>query len=222
MAVKKHRKKRKRKPEPPIGLNKILTPDEEMRFMDYLVSVSGDPGGVQTCLIFDIMLQTGVRVSEMCGLRVKDMPKYMGGNVIRVHLGKGGRSRDIPVSQRIVRNVNKYIRDFRPSTLPPSVRHSDSRKKVFYSAMKKPFTRDGIAYKIEHLGRLAGIEKRLAPHMVRHTFATNALLDNKTTVPVLQALMGHSKISTTQRYIHTAGLLDTRLGKALDRGRWVL
>ena len=61
------KKKKQRKPEPPTGLNKILTPTEETQFMDYLISVSGDPGGVQNCLIFDLMLQTIRLASDVFG-----------------------------------------------------------------------------------------------------------------------------------------------------------
>ena len=210
----------KRKPEAPIGLDRILTPAEEKRFMDYLISVSGDPRGVQNCLIFDLMLQTGMRVSELCNLRVKDCPGYLGGRVVRVHQGKGKKSRDIPVSRRITANLSNYLRNHRPATLPEWVRISDRRKQVFYSVRKKPFTRDGIGYKIGRFGRLAGIEKHLTPHMTRHTFATNALLKNRVSLSELQTLLGHTKISTTERYLHCAELLNPRVGNALDRGEW--
>jgi site-specific recombinase XerD len=216
------KKKKRRKPEAPIGLDKILTPAEEKQFMSFLISVSGDPGGAQNCLIFDLMLQTGLRVSELCKLRVKDCPGYLGGHVIRVHQGKGRKSRDIPVSNRIAANLSNYLKDYRPATLSPSVRVSDRRKAVFYSARKRPFNRDQVAYLFRKLASKAGIDKHVHPHMTRHTFATNALLKSRASVAELQVILGHSKLTTTQRYLHTAELLDDRLGNALDRGEWAI
>jgi len=216
------KKKKRRKPEAPIGLDKILTPAEEKRFMYFLESVTGDPSGVQNCLIFDLMLQTDLRVSELCKLRVKDCPGYLGGHVIRVHQGKGRKSRDIPVSERIAVNLSKYLKNYRPATLPSTVRSSDRRKPVFNSAQRKPYNRDKIAYLLQKLASKAGIDKHVHPHMTRHTFATNALLENRASVSELQVLLGHSKLATTQRYIHTAELLDDRLGTVLDRGEWAI
>ena len=215
------KKRKRRKPEAPIGLDKILVPGEEKQFMDYLISVSGDQGGVQWCVMLDLMLQTGMRVSEICALRVKDCPGYLGGRVVRVHQGKGKKSRDIPVSARISRNLSGYLKEHRAGTLPAGVRVSDRRKRVFYTA-KKAFTRDGIGYKIARFGRLAGIEKHLTPHMTRHTFATRAILSGKVTLPELQTLLGHTKLATTERYLHCARLLNPRVGDALDRGEWVI
>lgn len=216
------KKKKQRKPEAPIGLDKILTPVEEKQFMGFLVSVSGDPGGVRNCLIFDLMLQTGMRVSELCDLRVKDCPGYLGGYVIRVHQGKGSKSRDIPVSKRVAVNLGLYLKDYRPATLPDSVRVSDRRKPVFYCDRQRPFNRDQVRYLFEKLARGAGITKHVHPHMTRHTFATNALIEGRVNVVELQLLLGHSKLATTQRYVHTAGLLNDRLGSALDRGEWTI
>ena len=214
--------KRKRKPEAPIGLDKILTPAEEKRFMEYLISVSGDDGGVRNCLIFDLMFQTGLRVSELCNLRVKDCPGYLGGHVIRVHLSKGRKSRDIPVSARIAGNLSNYLKRHRPATLPSTVRVSDRRKPVFYSTRRRPYNRDQIAYLLRKLASKAGMLKHVHPHMTRHTFATNELLNNRASLSELQILLGHSKLATTQRYLHTAELLDDRLGSVLDRGEWAI
>ncbi len=216
------KRRKKRKPEAPVGLDKILTPAEEKQFMAFLVSVSGEAGGVRTCLIFDLLLQTGMRVSELCDLRVKDCPGYLGGYVIRVHQGKGGRSRDIPVSERIAVNLGLYLRKYRPGTLTASVRVSDRRKRVFYNDCRRPFNRGQIRYMLGSMAVRAGIGKHIHPHMTRHTFATNALLKGRVTLPELQLLLGHSKLATTQRYVHTAGLLNNKLGSALDRGGWAI
>lgn len=189
--------------------------------MDYLASVSGNEGGVRDCLIFDLMLQTGMRVSELCNLRIKDCPGYLGGRVVRVHQGKGKKSRDVPISSRVTKNLSVYLKKHRIETLPRTIRASDRRKPVFYYK-KRPFTRDVIGYKIKQIGRLADIEKHLTPHMTRHTFATNALLKNRISLPELQIIMGHTKIATTERYLHCAELLSPRVGNALDRGHWTI
>ncbi|MFC1675561.1 tyrosine-type recombinase/integrase [Planctomycetota bacterium] len=214
--------KKKRKPETPIGLNKILTPTEEKRFKDYLVSVQNDPDGVKRLLIFDIMLNTGLRVSELCKLRVKDTPKYQGGNVIQIHRGKGQKTRNIPVSDRIRRNINIYIKVYRPATLPGHIRPSDSRRQLFFSRTKKRYNRRSVAYLISQLGKKAGIAKHLTPHMCRHTFATRLLVDRKVTLAELQMLLGHSKISSTQKYLHVIDLLNPTVANAIDGGGGVL
>ena len=216
------KKKKKRRPESSVGLDKILTPSEEDGFMDYMLSQIGEAEGLKFYLIFDLLLLTGLRVSELCNLRVKDTPRYLGANAVRVYLGKFKKNRDIPVSQRMAKNISMYLRKIRPSTLPSTVRVSDSRKPVFYSATKKTFTRDTIGYQIARSGRLAEIEKHLTPHMCRHTFATRALMKNKINLPELQIFMGHVKITTTQRYIHLVTLLTGDYGERLDRRETVL
>ncbi|KKN73148.1 hypothetical protein LCGC14_0403200 [marine sediment metagenome] len=212
---------KKRKPEAPIGLNKFLTSDEERRFMEYMVSVSGDEGGVQNCLIFDLMLQTGLRVSELCGLRAKDTPKYLGANAIHVHESKGQKSRDIPISDRLAARLSDYLKNYRPATLPQTVRASDRRKQVFYSALKQPYKRAAIAHKLKKFTLLAGLDKHVTPHMTRHTFATLSLFENRLNTKQLQALLGHSKLATTEMYLYPVGLLNPEFGNNLDRGRWV-
>ena len=190
--------------------------------MEYLWSRTGDKEGVKFYLMFDLMLMTGLRVSELCNLRVKDTSRYLGAHAIRVYLGKFSKNRDIPISRRMSHNMAVYIKKYRGSTLPGSVRASDSRKRVFYAATKKPFTRDSVGYHIERLGKEAGIVKHLTPHMCRHTFATRALMGNKINLPELQIFLGHSKLATTQRYIHLVTLLTGDYGERLDRGETML
>ncbi len=214
--------KKKRKPDSPIGLDKILTPAEETKFTDHMASQMGEPEGAKLYLIFDLMLMTGIRVSELCNLRVKDTPGYLGMNAVRVYLGKNKKNRDIPVSKRMAANIRTYRKDLRPQTLPAHVRASDSRQRMFYSSLKKPFTRRGLGYQIARCGRLAGIVKHLTPHMCRHTFATRALMDSKINLPELQIFMGHAKITTTQSYIHLVTLLTGDYGERLDRSEIVI
>lgn len=211
-----------RKPEGPIGLDKILTPAEERQFMDYMVSVSGDEGGMANWLMFGLMLMTGMRVSELCALRVKDTPVYLGVNAVHVHESKGRKSRDIPIGERLTESLLTYLKDYRPATLPASVRASDRRKPVFYSELKRPYGRDRIAYKLKKFALQAGLVKHFTPHMCRHTFATLSLFEKRIEISLLQALLGHSKLAITQRYLHTAELMNPGLGNALDRGEGVL
>lgn len=209
-----------RKPEAPIGLNKILTPDEEVQFMEYMVSVSGDEGGVRFCLIFDLMLQAGLRVEELCNLRVKDTPKYQGGAVIHVHLGKGNRSRDIPISDRLAAKLAYYLKNYRPATLPASVKGKGIGKPVFYSQWKRPYKTAAIAHKLKQFVLRAGLDKHVTPHMCRHTFATLSLFQKRLNISLLQTLLGHSNLATTQKYLHPLVLLDPDAGNRLDRGNW--
>ena len=215
--------KMKRKPESSVGLDRILTPSEEGLFMDHLVSrMNEDAVSMTFYVIFELMLLTGLRVTEACKLRLKDTPRYLGAPAIRVFEGKGGKSRDVPISKRLAKDIKMYIKQHRPATLPAHFRVSDRTKRLFYSPLKKPFNRRTLAYHIGRIGELAGITKHLTPHMCRHTFATMALVGNKLKMHELQMFMGHAKITTTQLYIHTAMLLTEDYGERLDRFETVI
>ena len=136
---------------------------------------------------------TGVRVSELVGVRVRDL--HLDEQFVSV-FGKGAKERLVPIGGRAVGAVAIYLRETRPR-----LDRGKSEGRVFLNARGAPLTRMGV-WKIlrEHVAT-AGIEKRVTPHTLRHTFATH-LLEGGADLMAVQEMLGHADISTTQIYTH--------------------
>ncbi|MCP4136495.1 MAG: tyrosine-type recombinase/integrase [bacterium] len=147
--------------------------------------------GLRDCLIFELLYSTGCRVSEICGMSCSDLLKS--NPVVR---GKGGKDRWIFVG----REARKALNDYLP------IRKVRLRKKdddsLLLDILGKPITARGIYYIIENYIKKAGFSKKVSPHTFRHSFATG-LVNEGADIRVVQELLGHSSISTTQIYTHT-------------------
>jgi integrase/recombinase XerD len=151
--------------------------------------------GMRDRTMLEVLYATGLRVSELVGLRLEQLNLRQG--VIRV-IGKGNKERLVPLGEQAVDWLERYIRDVRPdffhgrpdATLFPSNRGTVQTRQTFWYALKR--------YAI-----VAGINKPLSPHVLRHAFATH-LLNHGADLRVVQLLLGHSDISTTQIYTHVA------------------
>ncbi len=151
--------------------------------------------GMRDRAMLEVLYATGLRVSELVGLRLDQINLRQG--VIRV-IGKGNKERLVPLGEESVDWLNRYIRDVRPeyfkgqpdATLFPSNRGTPQTRQTFWHAIKR--------YAI-----VAGISKPMSPHVLRHAFATH-LLNHGADLRVVQMLLGHSDISTTQIYTHIA------------------
>jgi len=216
----RHKGKRKRKQI--IGWSKVLTKDEQQKMMRFLIRRAKTTTGRQhimsrrILLICDLLLNTGLRASELCNLRVKDSSYVLGRNVIEVYKGKGEKDRIIPISARLTRKISGYIKEMRPQTLPRHVRRSDFNPCLFYCHQRRPYTRDGLYRIIRKTAEKAGLAKRITPHKFRHTFATNSLL-KKVELERLRGLMGHASVTTTAKYLHIVEQMDSDLGEQLDQ-----
>lgn len=179
----KHEKKRRRRYA--LSPIKILTADERQILFDYL---SGKRPGIngkivnfecvlnkRNLLICQVLLCTGIRAQELCNLRLQDTPIGLQTNKIFVHRGKNDADRLIPISKRLSEEIAEYIRKIRPKMMPRHVRRGDLSKPLFYSHLRKQYTADGLYRLIKRIAARAGIEKRITPHMYRHTFATESL-----------------------------------------------
>lgn len=230
---------RKRKDD--VTWRKVFTPDEERQFMIYLRKRAYTIAGMRIYLICDILLNTGLRIQELAKLRVQDTPAVLGAEVIEVYMGKGKKDRTIPISSRLTKKIDKYIRDVRPKTLPRHIRHRDTSRPIFYSFQQRPYlqqvkvtnkrtgeikfrTRVSVSlYRmIKVLAQDAGIIKSVHPHMFRHTFAINTLNSKEEggagiNIYALQNLMGHSSLETTAKYLHFISGQTNRTGERLDR-----
>lgn len=151
--------------------------------------------GLRDRAMLEVLYATGLRVSELVGLRLDQVNLRQG--VVRV-VGKGNKERLVPLGEEAVDWLERYMRDSRPTmfrgrpdaTLFPSSRGQPMRRQTFWHAVKR--------YALQ-----AGIRKVLSPHVLRHAFATH-LLNHGADLRVVQMLLGHSDISTTQIYTHVA------------------
>ncbi|RND37500.1 site-specific tyrosine recombinase XerD [Lacticaseibacillus paracasei] len=151
------------------------------------------PLGLRDRAIFELMYATGLRVSEVVDLRLDQLHLAM--NLLQV-TGKGDKERLVPISPQATQWVDRYLQEDRPKLLKRV-----QPKNVFVNFHGGPMTRQGIWKNLKAYIASIGIEKDVTPHTLRHSFATR-LLENGADLRVVQELLGHSDISTTQIYTH--------------------
>lgn len=151
------------------------------------------PLGLRDRAIFELMYATGLRVSEVVDLRLDQLHLAM--NLLQV-TGKGDKERLVPISPQATQWVDRYLQEARPKLLKRV-----QPKNVFVNFHGGPMTRQGIWKSLKAYIASIGIEKDVTPHTLRHSFATR-LLENGADLRVVQELLGHSDISTTQIYTH--------------------
>lgn len=198
-----------------IGPGKIVNAEDQRRIMEYLRARANTIGGRRDLLIVDIMLNTGLRASELCRLRVCDTPVVIGRFVIEVYRGKGQKDRTIPISERLANEIARYVAEVRRWTLPRAVRRKDFDSPLFYSQRQKPYSRFGLWVKLVRVGIRVGLMKRLHPHMLRHSFATDALLKGEAVLKV-QRFMGHGSLATTTMYTRVVEDVTVGAGERID------
>jgi len=152
------------------------------------------PLGVRDRTIFEVMYATGLRVSELVNLSMDDL--HLDLELIKT-LGKGNKERLLPIGDTAITWLKKYFEQ----TRKPLVEKYGERKEVFLNFRGKKLTRQSIWRMIKKYIAQVGIKKDVTPHTLRHSFATN-LLENGADLRVVQELLGHSDISTTQIYTH--------------------
>jgi site-specific recombinase XerD len=144
-------------------------------------------GDVRNLAILLLLLNTGLRVSEVAGLKLSDVELSERKGQITVR-GKGTKVRTVPLNAEVRRALREYL------AKRPKVKHDA----VFVNQRGEPLGRLGIEYQVATLGRVAGLE-HLTPHMLRHTFAKN-LIDQSVSLDQVAMLMGHRSLTTTARY----------------------
>jgi len=151
--------------------------------------------GLRDRTMIEILYATGLRVSELTGLTMGQVNTRQG--VIRV-MGKGSKERLVPLGDEAMIMLDRYLQSARRTLLKG--RNADV---LFPSNRGQAMTRQTFWHLIRRYARLAGISKPLSPHVLRHAFATH-LLNHGADLRVVQLLLGHSDISTTQIYTHVA------------------
>lgn len=173
------------------SLPDTLTPRE----VEKLLASSGEstPIGLRDRAMLELLYATGLRVSELVGLKLGDVQAMIG--CVRT-LGKGRKERIVPVGEAALSEIDSYMRHARPV-----LEKKSGSSYLFLNRSGKGLTRQGFWKIIKRRALQAGIRKNITPHTLRHSFATH-LLENGADLRAVQAMLGHADISTTQIYTH--------------------
>lgn len=163
------------------------------------------PRGLRDKALIELLYATGLRVSELVGLRIADVRVQEG---FLKTVGKGSKERIVPIGDEAARWVGRYLSDGRPRLI---------KKRdvpwLFLNSRGQRLSRVGFWKGLKAYGQKAGIRAPLSPHVLRHSFATH-LLDRGADLRAIQTMLGHADLSTTQIYTH---VLEARLRLVYDR-----
>lgn len=176
-----------------LHLPKVLSVAEVDALLD--TPNLGTPDGYRDKTMLEVLYATGMRVSELVNVPLKNVDLKMEYVIV---MGKGSKERMLPLGRTALHYLEHYI-----SVVRPQLMHGkpDSSKALFVTGWGGPMTRERFYEIIVAYGQSAGLSKKVTPHMLRHSFATH-LLNNGTDLRVVQELLGHADISTTQIYTH--------------------
>ena len=173
-------------------LPSVLSQAETERILDQ--PDSKQPLGIRDKAILETLYATGIRVSELVGLKQSNLQLDLG--VIRV-MGKGSKERIVPIGT----SATEWIKKYRVSVRSSLVKRNDTHDVVFLNVRGRPMTRMAVWNIVHRYTETAGIRKDVHPHTFRHSFATH-LLEGGADLRAVQEMLGHSDISTTQIYTH--------------------
>jgi len=177
----------------PVRLPKVLTIKQCLALLDAPDATT--PDGLRDAAMLTLLYATGLRVSELVGLRMHNVD--LEGRSLRVR-GKGGKERVIPVAPLALDLLQLYLQEARPAL---EQGHSDDA--IFLSSRGRGMTRQTFFNHLKEYCRLADIPQDTSPHTLRHSFATH-LLEGGADLRSIQEMLGHSSLGTTQIYTHVS------------------
>ncbi|UAT43214.1 tyrosine recombinase [Anaplasmataceae bacterium AB001_6] len=190
-------------PKKEATLPRVLTEDEINMLLENAekdISVSG----LRMVVMIEIMYSSGLRVSELLAIKISDVNNLRNGNFFYVK-GKGSKERVVPLTEKALDALYAYIKVRNSDSIwlfPKDSRGVKSKKKV--NTEDKHMTRQGFAIALKSLGIKSGIPSYLiSPHVLRHSFATH-MIDRDVNIKIVQEILGHSSIKTTQIYTHVS------------------
>lgn len=157
-----------------------------------------EPKGLRDKAMLEMLYACGLRVTELVSIKLEQMSIQQG--VIRI-LGKGNKERLVPLGEEAIDWQDRYLRHSRPLLL----KNNGPTEALFLSNRGTEMTRQTFWHCIKQYAKISGIEKSLSPHTLRHAFATH-LVNHGADLRVVQMLLGHASISTTQIYTHVANI----------------
>ena len=178
----------------PAGIPKPLSEDEVTAL---IASVSGDePRDLRDRALLEFLYATGARVSEVCGLNLADLD--MEASLVRL-FGKGAKERVVPFGSVAHAAIEAWLSSGRVSMEPLRWRKKDDSYAVFLGGRGTRLSRQVAFQVVRDAGQRAGIDREVSPHALRHTCATH-LLDHGADLRIVQEMLGHASITTTQVY----------------------
>lgn len=174
-----------------------------------ILSCGSDDAGIRNRVLIEMMYACGLRASEVCDIKLQDI--HLESRTLRV-VGKGSKERQLFFYESFAPILKSYIEKTRPILLK-----QEKHDFLFVSQRGKALSVRGLQHILKTQGEKAGLRSPLHPHMLRHTFATH-LLDNGASLRIVQTLLGHESISTTQIYTHvTMERLKRSYENAMDK-----
>ncbi len=169
-------------PKRPKQMPKYLTEDEVRRLLD---AAKGNP---RDYAILSLLAYSGLRVSELCNLRVEDVD--LSERVVYVHSGKGDKDRIVVISEKAAEAIEAYL-----------LQRDDEMEYLFSSRKSEKISRVQVFRIVREYAERAEIKKKVTPHVLRHTLATT-MLKRGVDIRFIQQFLGHSSVATTQIYTH--------------------
>ncbi len=180
-------------------LPSVMTYNEVVKLLE--APKQDDFMGARDKAILELLYATGIRVSEACNLRICDISD----DFIKVN-GKGKKERIVPIGKQAILSIDHFLNNFRKEV-------KDDNDFIFVSRSNKKIDRVTIYNRIKFYAKKLNIRKNISPHTLRHSFATH-LLENGADLRLIQDMLGHEDISTTDKYTHVS---QSHLKTAFDR-----
>ncbi|AEH22931.1 Tyrosine recombinase xerC [Thermodesulfobacterium geofontis OPF15] len=178
-------------PKLPFRLPKVLSLEEIEKLLNS--PDINNPLGYRDRTMLEVLYATGLRVSELVNLKFENLNLELG--LVRV-LGKGSKERLVPLGDYALKFLKTYLENVRPQ-----LANEKSKNFVFLNRRGAPITRQRFWQIIKDYAKKCGLEDKVTPHVIRHSFATH-LLQGGADLRALQMMLGHSSLSTTQIYTH--------------------